>query len=213
MPQRNHRNADNALKALRDLVPHRPLSYSESLRLAELQANRMLELFEIADDRVPSELVTEFPRVDVRCEHDLPVSGSTHWENGRWIITLNADEPWVRRRFSLMHEFKHILDHPTKHYLYGVTDIDGRSAERAADQFAACLLMPKRRLKGLWFESGQSLTRAASRLGVSTRALNVRLYHLGLAESTRRCARTPAAVTNLHRSRYYRAPSLVGVSP
>ncbi len=182
---------ENVLRTIRALVPQRRLTYSESLRIAELQANRLLEHFEVADDRVPSEIVTEFPRVEVRYAHDLPVSGSTHWENGRWIITLNADEPWVRRRFSLMHEFKHILDHTTKHYLYGSTDHDERSAERAeraADHFAACLLMPKRRLKGLWFENGQQLVRVAFKLGVSPRALSVRLYHLGLAPETPRCA-------------------------
>lgn len=182
------------LRRLRDLAPPRRLSYDESLRIAELQANRLLEYFDVTEDRVPSEIVSEFPRVEIRYEHDLPVSGSTHWKNGCWIITLNADEPWVRRRFSLMHEFKHMLDHSTKHYLYGNTDCDDQAAhraERAADHFAACLLMPKRRLKRLWFENGQNLVRAAGRLGVSTRALSVRLYYLGLAPQTPRCSRHP----------------------
>lgn len=183
---------ESILALLRSLVPRRRLSYGESLRLAELQANRLLEHFEISDVRVPSELVTELARVEVRYEHGLPVSGSTHWEAGLWVITLNAGEPWVRRRFSLMHEFKHILDHTTKRYLYGETDTDEKSArraERAADHFAACLLMPKRRLKGLWFASGQNLVRTAYKLGVSTRALDVRLYYLGLAPETPRCDR------------------------
>jgi hypothetical protein len=191
----NHTNTNESLLgSLRGLVPKRHLTNGESLRIAELQANRLLEHFEIDSDRVPSEIVTEFPRVEVRYERDLPVSGSTHWENGRWIITLNADEPWVRRRFSLMHEFKHILDHTTKPHLYGDVDEDERAhdrAERAADHFAACLLMPKRRLKSLWFENGQVLSRTSARLGVSTRALSVRLYYLGLAPETLRCSRHP----------------------
>lgn len=181
---------DSVIKKLRDVVPNRQLTTSESLRLPELQANRLLELFDITSARVPNEIVTELPRVEVRYEHDLPVSGSTYWASGTWIITLNADEPRVRQRFSLMHEFKHIIDHSTKRYLYG--DEDERAlerAERTADFFAACLLMPKRRLKGLWFRNGQNLTRCANRLGVSTRALSVRLYYLGLAPETRRCSR------------------------
>lgn len=49
--------------------------------------------------------------------------------------------------------------------------------------------MPKRWLKGLWFENGQRLACVAQMLGVSTRALSVRLYYLGLAPETPRCAR------------------------
>jgi Zn-dependent peptidase ImmA (M78 family) len=90
-----------------------------------------------------------------------------------------------------MHEFKHILDHTTKHYLYGDVDDEqaGERAERAADAFAAAVLMPKRWIKARWFESGQNLVLVARRAGVSTRALSVRLYHLGIAPETRRCSR------------------------
>ncbi len=215
MPQRNQRNADSVLKTLRDLVPHRTLSYTESLRLAELQANRLLELFEIEGPLVPAELITELPRIEVRYDRDLPVSGSAHWEDSRWLITLNASEPIVRQRFSLAHEFKHILDHNTKYFLYGHPAVDPRAterAERSADAFAAALLMPKRWIKSRWLESGQDVTALAQQIGVSNRALSVRLYHLGLAEDTKRCARTTVRVA-ARRSRYHRAPSLVGVSP
>jgi Zn-dependent peptidase ImmA (M78 family) len=210
----NHQqNIDGTLRMMRALVPRRRLTHSESLRIAELQANRLLEHFEITDDRVPSEIVTEFPRVEVRYEHDLPVSGSTYWEAGRWIIALNADESSARRRFSLMHEFKHILDHTTKHYLYGDTDEDDRAADRAepaADHFAACLLMPKRRLKGLWFANRQQLSLVAFKLGVSTRALSVRLYYLGLSPETQRCSRhgrTYDRPTSVHERPYFRYTS------
>jgi Zn-dependent peptidase ImmA (M78 family) len=178
------------LKLLRELVPKRRLSYGESLRIAELQANRMLEAFGIAGPRVADELITELPRMEVRVEHGVPVSGSAHWENNRWIITLNADEPYVRRRFSLAHEFKHIIDHTTKQYLYGNADRDEGAedrAERAADAFAAALLMPKRWIKARWYESGQNLVVLADRIGVSTRALSVRLYYLGISQATPRC--------------------------
>src|SRR4051812_15753481 len=77
MPQLAERNADaSVLKTLRDLVPRRPLSFGESLRVAELQANRLLELFAISGPLVPNELVSELPRIEVRYDADLPVSGS-----------------------------------------------------------------------------------------------------------------------------------------
>jgi Zn-dependent peptidase ImmA (M78 family) len=203
MPQANEHHAnESVLRTLRDLVPQRRLSCSESLRIAELQANRLLELFKVRGPQVPSQLITELPRIEVRYEHDLPVSGSAHWEAGQWVITLNASEPHARRRFSLMHEFKHVLDHTTKLYLYGNPEIDERAierAERAADTFAAALLMPKRWIKARWYESDQSLVVLADRIGVSTRALSVRLYHLGIDQATARCPRTSRPRSDMRR--------------
>ncbi len=182
---------ESVLRTMRDLVPKRRLTYAESLRIAELQANRLLELFEVMGPFVPTEIVTELPRITIRNASDMPVSGSAHWEEGHWVITLNSAEGNVRRRFSLMHEFKHVLDHTTKSYLYGDPQTDPEAAaraERAADQFAACVLMPKRWLKREWFGSGQNLSISAMRLGVSTRALSVRLHYLGLGIDTPRCS-------------------------
>ncbi len=207
MNQQHQHERGSVLAKLRALVPNRRLSHGEALRLAELQANRLLELFEIEDDRISTELVSELPRIEVRNLHGLPVSGSTHWENGRWIITINADETWNRRRFSLMHEFKHVLDHTTKDRLYGDIDHDADAAqrfERAADYFAACLLMPKRSLKRIWYSTGQDIVRSASRLGVSTRALGVRLHHLGLAPQIDRCDRGYQPPRRSARRMYFR---------
>ena len=44
----------------------------------------------------------------------------------------------LRQRFSLFHEFKHIIDHPTRDLIE-----NEEMAERVADYFAACVLMPK----------------------------------------------------------------------
>lgn len=205
----NTNKHETVLSTMRALVPNRRLTNGESLRLAELQANKLLEHFGIAGPKVPSELITELPRIVVRYEHGIPMSGSAHWENGLWIVTLNADEPYTRQRFSLMHEFKHVLDHTTRGRLYGDTAEDDKAAERserAADHFAACLLMPKRWLKGTWFADGQNLVTTATRLHVSTRALSVRLWHLGIGQDNPRCARPPRPTKQI--DRYFRLPSL-----
>jgi hypothetical protein len=65
------------------------------------------------------------------------------------------------------------VDHTTKQYLYGDTEGDVRAqqrAERAADHFAACVLMPKRWIKSQWVAS-QNLVTLSRRLGVSSRSL------------------------------------------
>ena len=175
----NDNQHENVLAYLRALAPARRLTYSESLRIAELQANRLVELFDVEGPKVPSELVSEFPRVEVRYVYDLPAGGASYWENGRWVIELRSWEPHTRQRFSLMHEFKHVLDHPCAERAYHGMDHD--TIERIADHFAACVLMPKRWLKSEWYASGQNIVRLAPLLGVSAQALRNRLWHLGLA--------------------------------
>lgn len=147
----------SVLAMLRALVPNRPLTLGEALRIAELQANHLLRHFQIATVSVPEEIVRELPRIRVIREDGLPVSGAAHWNGRYWVITINADEPIYRQRFSVMHEFKHVLDHTTKHFVYQDRGFQtaAEQAERVADYFAACLLMPKRVVKRLWYQGNQ----------------------------------------------------------
>ncbi len=195
------------LAVLRALAPRRPLTRPEAEVLAELQANRLLELADVSEPPVPSELITELPRILVRADIDLPVSGSAHWVSGRWLLSINAAEPWQRQRFSLAHEFKHVLDHSWRDVLY--QDRPGETAdqqaEHAADYFAACLLMPKRFVKRLWGDRQQRLSVLSEHFGVSPRAMQVRLRALGLRDSTERCQRGPdqGPIGRPTRRRYY----------
>jgi hypothetical protein len=184
-------NPRSVLFQLRQLTPRRPLSHGEALRIAELQANRLLEAAGIDSPGTPSELIAGLPFVEVVLRDDLPVSGLTDWYKPRWLILLNGLEPEVRRRFSLMHEFKHILDHPYIDFLYpGTWSNDSeRRGELVADYFAACLLMPKRLVKRSFGQGHQQLTELAAEFGVSTVAMNFRLQQLGLLERVQRCER------------------------
>jgi Zn-dependent peptidase ImmA (M78 family) len=179
----------SVLAMLRALVPNRPLSPGEALPIAELQANHLLRHFRIETSSVPEEIVSELPRIRVIREYGLPVSGAAHWNGRYWVITVNADEPFARQRFSVMHEFKHVLDHTTKHLLYADRPFQTAAdqSERVADYFAACVLMPKRVVKRLWCQGNQNIVRLAEMLSVSPRAVRFRLDQLGLTEPPRRC--------------------------
>ncbi len=178
----------NLLRSLRALVPQRRLSYREAERIAELQANRLRERLGLGEPELPDSAVTGLPRLSVTRRYGLPVSGLTHWHNGRWLIVLNAEEPEERQRFSLCHELKHVLDHTTKQWT--CWDEPWRSgadkAERLADYFAGCLLMPKRHVKRL-FGAGPDSQALADAFGVSLRAMTVRLSQLGLIDPRPRC--------------------------
>ncbi len=185
------------LKSLRALMPTRVLTYAEALSRAELQAARLLELSGLRRYRgpVPTELVTELPRIRVEQGSNMPVSGSAHWDGGTWVLTVNRDEFELRQRFSLFHEFKHIVDHTTRHLIQGDKRLQLSAddmAEKIADYFAACVLMPKAWVKHAYCNQGiQKLDQLADHFQVSPKAMAFRLSQLGLTLPNQRCDTTP----------------------
>jgi len=180
----------NVIQQLRDLVPLRALTTTEAMRVAELQANRMRRVLDIAEPTFPESAISELPRVQVERMTPSPVSGAAQWSRGRWLILLNGAEPNGRQRYSLAHEFKHVLDNPFVKLIYpsqdGVSSYD--RAERICDYFAACLLMPRTEVKRQFCDEGvQDLLRLSRRFEVSQMAMQVRLNQIGLRDTTRRC--------------------------
>ena len=96
-----------------------------------------------------------------------------------------------RQRFSLAHEFKHILDHRFVDVLYsGVRPEDrARWIEQTCDFFAACLLMPRAWVKRAYTTGTQRLPQLADRFAVSQAAMHVRLTQIGLIDRPERCSR------------------------
>ena len=110
MPVRRTTMRPDVINRLRDIVPQRPLGYHEALRLAEEQAQLLLELTETTTRRAGADY-HRLPRIEVRRMAPFPTSGASHWSKGKWRVAINATEPATRQRFSLAHEFKHIVDH------------------------------------------------------------------------------------------------------
>ena len=129
------------------------------------------------------------PRVQVERMSPAPVSGATQWSHGRWLIILNGSETRGRQRFSLAHEFKHVLDNPFIDVLYPAKGdmTSGERAEQVCDYFAACLLMPRLWLKRAWTGGEQSTRTLARHFDVSQAAMGVRLRQTGLVQSEARC--------------------------
>lgn len=196
----------NIIKALRDLVPQRVLTYREAQQIAELQANVLRELLGVQSERFPTEALAWLPRIQLIDDPSLRVSGTTYWDRGRWIIRLNTSEPRGRVRFSLCHEFKHVLDHTTKSRLYhdNAGFIAEDNAERLAEFFAGCLLMPKRHVKRLFGER-RTLADLTATFDVTPRAMQVRLSQLGLIDAMPRCDAPRIARGG---GAYFRSPSI-----
>jgi Zn-dependent peptidase ImmA (M78 family) len=178
---------------LRDLMPIRPLTFTESLRLAELQASKFLALSGVEADALPEIAISGLPRLQVERMSPAPVSGATQWSRGRWLIVLNGSEPRARQRFSLAHEFKHILDNPFIDILYPATSsmTSSERAEQVCDYFAGCLLMPRLKVKRAWRSGEQSSRGLARHFDVSQAAMTFRLRQIGLTRPDARCEGVP----------------------
>jgi Zn-dependent peptidase ImmA (M78 family) len=170
---------------LRSLMPNRPLSFSEAQRLADLQATRLLKLTQSTSAPVAESIITELPRIEVRRVGSLIGSGASAWSRGTWRIRINGAEPLTRQRFTLAHEFKHILDAACEDVIYRdlpVGPARDRHIEAVCDHFAASLLMPKVQVRHLWYQGVQNLPSLAWHFEVSQQAMLIRLQNLGLVE-------------------------------
>ena len=181
----------SVLGSLRAVIPERrDITFAEALRIAELQANKLLERHGIREYPVPRELIAELPKIAVRYGSHL-VSGASYWDAkaGNWIIQLSRADSWQRRRFTLAHEYKHIIDHGRQDLLYRGTRQTAAAlqAEHAADYFAGCLLVPRRLLKRAWGNGIQRTADLARLFQVSEQAVGVRLRQCGLMEDRQRC--------------------------
>ncbi len=176
---------DNTVRHLRALLPDRPMHVWEAKRVAEIQAYRMRILLGDLSPNFDTDHIANLPRIDVTTTKDLSASGSTHWQNGAWRIQINQTEALVRQRFTLAHEFKHVLDTPalTTAYCHIREQFDGEhQIEQICDYFAACLLMPKRWVKRLWGEGIRDLEQLADAFEVSQVAMKRRLEDIGLID-------------------------------
>jgi Zn-dependent peptidase ImmA (M78 family) len=176
---------------LRDIVPLRPLLRHEHFRLAELQAQRFLKLAGIDEPAVPMRIITDIPKIRVSVMRPFPSSGASHWRDGLWMVILNGREPETRRRFSLAHEFKHILDDRFRDLIYAQIPPHDRDdfKEQVCDYFAGCLLVPRPWLKRTWGRGIQNTKDLARIFDVSEAAIETRLGQIGLTEPRPRCDR------------------------
>lgn len=173
------------LSQLRALCPPRRLAPYEARRVAEHQASRLLALMRVSEAPVPEQIIEYMPRIHVEYVKATALSGAARWSQGKWFIVVNRTETWGRQRFSLAHEFKHVVDGPLAETLYRSAEPSTRTAlaERAADTFAASLLMPRPLVKRAFYDDGiRDVRELARRFQVSAAAMRIRIEQLRLEE-------------------------------
>jgi Zn-dependent peptidase ImmA (M78 family) len=174
----------NIINELRGLLPLRALTYYEHLQLAERQATALHRLLDQRGPAADLAWLTELPGIKVVLQPRWQMeglSGLTTWHKGQWIIGVNKGNSHTRRRFTLAHEFKHLLDASRDRVTYKAVTDDQR--ELIANYFAACYLMPKAWVRGAWTRGLQEPDALAGLFKVSSEAMTNRLTYLGFIDS------------------------------
>lgn len=173
---------------LRHVAPPRALSYGESLQVARVQAVKLRSWAKATapDINLVWLLNQRAVPVNLVASHKLgEESGlTTNAISGRLEMYLNQAEPAHRQRFSLLHEFKHVLDFDAADQLHaglgsGNPRAQANQIELIANEFAGQVLMPKRLVVSTWLKT-QNLALTASLFNVSLEAMKTRLTRLGL---------------------------------
>lgn len=94
---------------------------------------------------------------------------------GRRVVVLRSTGNWFRRNFSLAHELAHIA--------LGHLDERADDAEKAANEFAAQLLVPDASLTATDWSSATEVATLLWNLGVSTSVVRFRLEDLDITPS------------------------------
>src|SRR4051794_7228238 len=109
------KEVNDLIKRLRAVAPKRPLTYGESLKLARVQASHLRDwaaAHEVADFNLSPLLNQRAVPVGFVPSYTLgEESGlTTNAVDGKLQVFINESEPPVRQRFSILHEWKHVLD-------------------------------------------------------------------------------------------------------
>lgn len=131
-----HSQGAGVLAALRALAT-RPCEYfADALLVAEAQACLLVDLLSTQSEWLPNHLTDLIPGIAVEQIDIIPVAGTAFWGRGHWSIHLRAADTPDAQRFTVLHELKHIIDHP----LRGNGQLTTDEWEAAADHFARTVM-------------------------------------------------------------------------
>ena len=190
MAQGQATDGRTVIEQVRDLMPRRAVTLMEAYNVAERQAYKLLELLDIQAPHVTYDKLLALPDIEIALEPNYLMNhfaGISRFSKGHWVIFVDKNDIHGRRRFTLAHEFKHVIDHSLDKLAYarlGYGNEQRRQAhvEAICQHFAACFLMPKTWVKNSWANGVQDVYDLASLFQVSVSAMDVRLRSMGLID-------------------------------
>ena len=100
------------LTTLRALAAE-PNSDAAIRHAADRQAEILRDwLLPIAPEQLSASITALIPTIRISYVNDMPSSGISFWGRGQWHIHVRAGDRIELQMFTIMHEVKHIIDHP-----------------------------------------------------------------------------------------------------
>ncbi|WP_285437121.1 hypothetical protein [Streptomyces fuscus] len=93
-------------------------------RVAAEQARLLRKLLPGPAHEVPAHIPQLFPRITVETVAHLPAPGITYWANGSWHIHVCESDSNEEQAFTVLHQMKHIIDHPIRQAATGFSASD-----------------------------------------------------------------------------------------
>lgn len=104
----------NILADLRALAVKPPASIADAFEAAECQAQLLRDLLPGRVDKIAARLTDLIPTIRIDQVEDMPAAGISFWGHGQWHIHVQASAPIDVQQLTLLHELKHIIDHPLR---------------------------------------------------------------------------------------------------
>ncbi|HEU5156156.1 MAG TPA: hypothetical protein VFU43_04110 [Streptosporangiaceae bacterium] len=104
----------NALAELRALAAQPPTAIADAFEAAERQARLLRDRLPEPIDPITACLTDLMPTIRVDHVDNLPVAGISFWGRGQWHIQVRASDPIDVQTLTILHELKHIIDHPLR---------------------------------------------------------------------------------------------------
>lgn len=174
----------------RSLIPNRPLTYGQHLSYAREQAHHLRAFADTDNPAVSLGWLLNQRAIPVHLVPSYTLNANsgltTDHYGGKLQVFINETEPPLRRRYTLLHEWKHVLDFYDSDTLYrnlGTGDEEKQygQIEAIANEFAAHVLMPDQLVLDVW-SGTQDIQQAAGMFQVSDEAMYYRLKKLGLID-------------------------------
>jgi hypothetical protein len=123
----------------------------------EMLARKYLTMGRVVSPPVSVDIIylaDEYHNIEIRYLPLKNIHGALWYWNDEWILQLNKNDSWGKMRFTLFHEAFHILTscHTS---LVPFKNNNGRERfnELLADQFAMCILMPRKWIFKKWVDT------------------------------------------------------------
>lgn len=121
-----------------------PTTISEARKVTRLQA-AILRAMVVQESEMRVDDIARIVDFDSTVVPDLPVPGIAFQLSGRWQVHLSASLRPAERLQWVLHELKHVIDHPLRRgeaHSAGLNDAD---YEDQADLFADLVMNPSRK--------------------------------------------------------------------